>query len=1034
MANQRKLIGRLPVFKGEWSSLETYNKLNEVTLYGSSFRSKIDGNTYKPAELNSSGTGMTVNENWYVVANGTDAYLAGEKIASIDGNTSTYNVSRFHQHTGFWEAVEYDESEPAYLEAQEYKAGNRVNLANYTNHTFVAMKDMTGVMPDYNNISNKFTLEEAILFVPSKYRLTGMNVGFLDSSNKPVVHKHKGGTFTNVANWEEDVHEKLAELSSQLSTITNFNNDGFLYFDGEIHTSQPGSFKHTGYLKVDINYPIIFRADTVNEYLNYINFYDADKKFISGLSNTETDRSINNIEPENIPHGTRYIIVCDKTKNVDSFVSYHPFMEQNVHRFVDTPKSKNIYCPLYSCCNLNSLDDTKRYDMPVFIVRNREYNTLTISKRSYGYFLEIYFYDIDNTLVGSVKNKKEGTIDIPSTCEYIGFTDYGKELKDGGKSMVNWGSEVIEYVPYDSFFMQAFINKEYLNTYTKKAGVQFPFKEKGFVNASGTINTTQSPESFRFTDYIKIESNSYIMYLGNSANEYVNVISFYDSDKNYISGISNIDTVGNEILHIISPVDIPEGTRYIICTAKTTQVDNNSAYLLCTPFRDNDNSVRIIDKPAGKNIYNQNYSDVSDFNYREIVKCPVLIERDRKYDTLTISKRALNYYLIVIFLDADFCEISKISDKREGDTLNIPSTCQYVQFKDYVGELSAGKSMVNWGSEILEYEPYKSVTANYSDTNFFKNRYYHKESGFLATGSLVIDNVPNVKYNQTISLNARVETVGKITLSHGKTTYAAGMIDIDDTNIYTYALVPESSETIPHGLTFNKFIECIIRQDDEATATVIIRTLGGEFKRENIPFLGCRDDVMLEAEGSNLSDIKLSYTCADFGKEIWSFGDSYFEKIPAKLKELGYNNSLFDAFSGRNSIQALSSLKKMIGIVGIPKLIYWPMGMNDPDTEESANSNWEKALNELINICRCYNIELVLATIPNIPTRNHEKKNDIVRNSGYRYADINKAVGADIDPNWYDGLISNDKVHPSLNAGDYVIAMEVINAIPELRI
>ena len=221
MANQRKLIGRLPVFKGEWSSLKTYNKLNEVTLYGSSFRSKIDGNTYKPAELNSSGTGMIVNENWYVVANGTDAYLAGEKIASIDGNTSTYNVSRFHQHTGFWEAVEYDESEPAYLEAQEYTAGNRVNLVNYTNHTFVAMKSMTGMMPDYNNISNKFTLEEAILFVPSKYRLTGMNVGFLDSSNKPVVHKHKGGTFTNVSNWEEDVQTQLTELSSNTDRVVS---------------------------------------------------------------------------------------------------------------------------------------------------------------------------------------------------------------------------------------------------------------------------------------------------------------------------------------------------------------------------------------------------------------------------------------------------------------------------------------------------------------------------------------------------------------------------------------------------------------------------------------------------------------------------------------------------------------------------------------------------------------------------------------------------------------------------------------------
>lgn len=240
MANQRKLIGRLPVFKGEWSSLETYNKLNEVTLYGSSFRSKIDGNTYKPAELNEEGTGMTVNENWYVVANGTDAYLAGEKIASIDGNTSTYNVSRFHQHTGFWEAVEYDESGPAYLEAQEYTAGNRVNLVNYTNHTFVAMKDMTGVMPDYNNISNKFTLEEAILFVPSKYRLTGMNVGFLDSSNKPVVHKHKGGTFTEVSNWEEDVQTQLTELSSNIGGMRNETIDNEEYI--RIYLDANGKF------------------------------------------------------------------------------------------------------------------------------------------------------------------------------------------------------------------------------------------------------------------------------------------------------------------------------------------------------------------------------------------------------------------------------------------------------------------------------------------------------------------------------------------------------------------------------------------------------------------------------------------------------------------------------------------------------------------------------------------------------------------------------------------------------------------------
>lgn len=838
--------------------------------------------------------------------------------------------------------------------------------------------------------------------------------------------------------------KSLDELSDVISNVTNFTNDGsLLSSNGEISTQFPGSFKHTGYLKVDINYPIILKADTTNQYLSYICFYNADKKFISGLSNTEEKRTKNRIEPEDIPEETRYIIVCDRVNNSDSFVSYHPFQEQTVNRFVDTPKGNNIYCPLYTSYNINSLKDNVTYSMPVFIKRNRGYNTLTISKRDFGYFLHIYFYDIDNVLIKTVKDKSEGTIDIPSSCEYIGFSDFGKELIDGGKSMVNWGSDVMEYEPYDSFFMQSVINKEYFDKYTKNPGVQFAFKDKGLVKVNGDINTTQFLEDFRNTGYIKIDKSCPIMYLGDSANKYVNVISYYDADKKYISGLSNIDTkIGQETLHIIQPEDIPENTRYVICTARTKQVEksDNSAFFLCTPFNNIDNSTKIVDIPVGKNIYNQNFNYLNTLTFSKTVKCPTIIKRDENYNQLTISKRVSNYFLFVVFLDIDFIEISRITDKREGDTIDIPTNCQYIQFIDFVGELQSGRyTMVNWGSKTMKYEPYKSILSSNilsSKENFHKNRIYNKELSSLTTGSLVIDNVPNVKFNQTISLTARLGEIGKITLSHGKVLYAIGIVEIDDTNIYTYSALshdPTLLETIPHGLTFNSFIQCIIRQNADATATIIIRTLGGEFKKDNISFLGCRDDVMLEAENSNLTDIKLSYTCSDFSKDIWSFGDSYFDAIPAKLKELGYNNSLFDAYSGRNSVQAMQSLKKMIGIIGIPKIIYWAMGMNDADTEESVNTNWKNSLEELEAICSKYNVELILSTIPNVPKINHTFKNEIVKSSGYKYVDINKAVGADISTNWYNGLIGGDKVHPKIGTGDYVIAMAVINTIPELR-
>lgn len=124
----------------------------------------------------------------------------------------------------------------------------------------------------------------------------------------------------------------------------------------------------------------------------------------------------------------------------------------------------------------------------------------------------------------------------------------------------------------------------------------------------------------------------------------------------------------------------------------------------------------------------------------------------------------------------------------------------------------------------------------------------------------------------------------------------------------------------------------------------------------------------------------------------------------------------------------------MIGIIGIPKIIYWAMGMNDADTAESVNTNWKNSLEELEGICYKYNVELILSTIPNIPTGNHTFKNEIVKSSGYKYVDINKAVGADISTDWYSGLIGGDKVHPQRGTGDYVIAMAVINTIPGLRL
>ena len=74
----------------------------------------------------------------------------------------------------------------------------------------------------------------------------------------------------------------------------------------------------------------------------------------------------------------------------------------------------------------------------------------------------------------------------------------------------------------------------------------------------------------------------------------------------------------------------------------------------------------------------------------------------------------------------------------------------------------------------------------------------------------------------------------------------------------------------------------------------------------------------------------------------------------------------------------------------------------------------------------------IFCTIPNVPTINNSFKNDIVRNSGYRYIDFAKAVNAeDVGSPWYDGMLSSDGIHPT-ELGAKALAARFITDFPEV--
>ena len=76
----KKLIGRIPISKGEYVAGNTYNRLSQVTLYGSTYQSKVDGNTSTPAILDDNGDVQHANtDQWLVIADGREAYNAGDR-------------------------------------------------------------------------------------------------------------------------------------------------------------------------------------------------------------------------------------------------------------------------------------------------------------------------------------------------------------------------------------------------------------------------------------------------------------------------------------------------------------------------------------------------------------------------------------------------------------------------------------------------------------------------------------------------------------------------------------------------------------------------------------------------------------------------------------------------------------------------------------------------------------------------------------------------------------------------------------------
>lgn len=385
-------------------------------------------------------------------------------------------------------------------------------------------------------------------------------------------------------------------------------------------------------------------------------------------------------------------------------------------------------------------------------------------------------------------------------------------------------------------------------------------------------------------------------------------------------------------------------------------------------------------------------------------------------------------------------------DAYNGNT-RIPDACinsadiKYIVPDDidniYVSFSSANLSSKFYIQRTVEKTEVKGMNGlrNY----VFKNGVWSATADTLSanTDLIIAPRIDNKK-NCVYDVFAEFDTFTSLTLAHGKTSYDGVYLILDETYIKTYRYTSSLSlmATYEHGLTLSDYISVHIDLKHGNFGSVTLRTNGGEFKVESMWFPGCREEVTVSG-GHEMTNVKGSYYVRDIYADTWIFGDSYLTidgtRYPLYLINAGYTNYLLCGFSGARSTDEIISLRNLIEKCS-PKRICWCLGMNDGDTQTAVSARWKIVYDEIVGICSSKNIELILATIPNVPNIRHDYKNAIVRASGYRYIDFAKAVNAEaVGATWYADMLSSDNVHPT-ELGAKALASRILLDVPEITV
>lgn len=424
------------------------------------------------------------------------------------------------------------------------------------------------------------------------------------------------------------------------------------------------------------------------------------------------------------------------------------------------------------------------------------------------------------------------------------------------------------------------------------------------------------------------------------------------------------------------------------------------------------------------------------------------------------------------FYNSDKQEISGIRQTvYNHKTFTPPANAYYVRI---TGQKAFSKFQVEKGSERTEYIKYSPIAgypliipagsigfdeltdAVKENINATKPISFHglraSATTLAANETLTLSQLHVIK---NAMLSAKVYgVIDSISVGVGYSetspyrNYDAHWLTIGQSDVKLYYYNGESiilSNTYTHGLTLTS--KTVIEVDsviDGNAATHTLRIFNDVGDMFTQVLSGWGQGTAFATNGGNSSiDVALAFMPRDITKNVWCFGDSYFNftsasRWPYYAAQAGMIAWFSNNHPGLSPDSAYTDLQTMIGAGYRPAFLVWCLGMNGGGDTESGgeyiiNSGQKTVIDNVLALCETYNITPILATIPTVPSRQKTGFCNYVKSLGVRYIDFAEAVGATSAGVWNTGLLSSDEVHPTA-AGAKVLFSQVLIDFPEISV